>query len=531
MTACSSCESDDKGSNAATRKPEFVELQGHLLHGVLHSNGFGHLLCVNGVEKDSELTGNEIMDFWDRICTGLQARKISVSDVSRKRNMDLRLVHGIAFGEPWFGRWGYKFGRGSFGVTQTMYQKAIEGIQSIPLSLLFQYFSYPAHEIQLIFDKYQTLSGNSLATLGHLFRFMQELKARLQPETSIAADNSRAVVETACRWSSKRIEMAIRVIVEALRKAEFRWMSRQEVRDAARSYIGDTGLLDFVLKSLGNHVVGNYIVRRSVNPVTKVLEYCLEDISNVYSSQGTFSLSDPTLKFRSQITKNQLTNDMLYLYKYIFKEPSRTLDTGLFSAIQIASRIVLDSKHLVKDYIRLSPKIESSGEENLKLLCTICLRDKDVIHDVTKTVTPPYNLIVVPPHVTFRELMTLVEKSFKETYWGLRSFVAETILDVLVNETDLVVELVETGSSLVISGRLEDKDIDIEGIYECKKESFVLECACGAKEDDGERMISCDICEVRQHNRCARVSTTEDVPHIFLCGRCEQDIALFPSLP
>ena len=82
--------------------------------------------------------------------------------------------------------------------------------------------------------------------------------------------------------------MATRVIVEALKRTKFRWVSRQEVRDAARAYIGDTGLLDFVLKSLGNHVVGNYLVRRSLNPVTKVLEYCLEDISNVhpYDNEG-----------------------------------------------------------------------------------------------------------------------------------------------------------------------------------------------------------------------------------------------------
>jgi hypothetical protein len=40
---------------------------------------------------------------------------------------------------------------------------------------------------------------------------------------------------------------------------------------AARAYIDDTGLLDLELKSLGNHVVGNYLVRRCLNPVTKLV--------------------------------------------------------------------------------------------------------------------------------------------------------------------------------------------------------------------------------------------------------------------
>lgn len=51
-----------------------VESQGHVMHGVFHSNGFGHLLCVNGVEKGSDLAGYQILEFWDRLCTGLGAR-------------------------------------------------------------------------------------------------------------------------------------------------------------------------------------------------------------------------------------------------------------------------------------------------------------------------------------------------------------------------------------------------------------------------------------------------------------------------
>ncbi|WJX16233.1 hypothetical protein P8452_06290 [Trifolium repens] len=47
--------------------------------------------------------------------------KAPVEDASRKRSMDLRLLHGVAYGHSWFGRWGYKFYRGSFGVTEENY--------------------------------------------------------------------------------------------------------------------------------------------------------------------------------------------------------------------------------------------------------------------------------------------------------------------------------------------------------------------------------------------------------------------------
>lgn len=56
---------------------DVLELQTHHLHGLIHCNGFGHLLCINGIEGGSKyLCGKEIMDLWDRICTNLHARYI-----------------------------------------------------------------------------------------------------------------------------------------------------------------------------------------------------------------------------------------------------------------------------------------------------------------------------------------------------------------------------------------------------------------------------------------------------------------------
>lgn len=49
------------------------DLQTHILHGLIHCNGFGHLLSINGIEGGSGyLCGREIMDLWDRICTNLR---------------------------------------------------------------------------------------------------------------------------------------------------------------------------------------------------------------------------------------------------------------------------------------------------------------------------------------------------------------------------------------------------------------------------------------------------------------------------
>ncbi len=75
VAAFLNCEGNSKnGAGRANVKSNLVELQDHIMHGVIHSNGFGHLLCVNGVEMGSDLAGHQIMEFWDRLCTGLRAR-------------------------------------------------------------------------------------------------------------------------------------------------------------------------------------------------------------------------------------------------------------------------------------------------------------------------------------------------------------------------------------------------------------------------------------------------------------------------
>ena len=459
-----------------------------------------------------------------------------MNDISQKRGMELRLVNGIAYSEPWFSRWGYKFGRGCFGVTQSMYQKAIEAIRSMPLYLLIHHIGNFNHDIPLIFSRYQTLSDQSLVTLGDLFRYMLELRSCLPRDTCIGNSyNTNALVETNCRWSPKRIEMATRVIVEALKRTEFRWISRQEVRDAARAYIGDTGLLDFVLKSLGNHIVGNYLVRRSLNPVTKVLEYCLEDISNVYPChEGIVMSSNKVKDNKYKITRAQLMKDMLYLYKYILIEPKPMMGSEFLSAIPLASRIILDTKYLIKDYSGEVPnfKVELGSEGKLNLYCTILLRSNSGLDEYLSKAMPPYECITLKSNATINELKLEVERNFREIYWGLRSFMVESIGNLNANGTQMVFGLLEVGGKLVLEGWLGDVGINMIGqICESDPNNGIVECTCGTKEDDGERLISCDICEIWQHTRCVRIPNDEEIPHIFLCKRCEQEIVMFPSLP
>jgi len=56
-------------------KRESLTLSSHLMHGLIHCNGFGHLLCINtDLDDPNHLSGDQIMDFWDRLCSTLHTR-------------------------------------------------------------------------------------------------------------------------------------------------------------------------------------------------------------------------------------------------------------------------------------------------------------------------------------------------------------------------------------------------------------------------------------------------------------------------
>ncbi|KAL6656111.1 hypothetical protein ACP70R_006937 [Stipagrostis hirtigluma subsp. patula] len=519
--------------------------RGHLLHGVVHLNGFGHLVGLHGFEGGSDfVSGHQIMDLWDRICSALHVRKVSLVDTARKAHMELRLLHGVAYGDAWFGRWGYRFGRPSYGVSLASYQQSLHALQSIPLCVLVPHLSCFGQELPMVVTKYQAISGHKVLNLGDLLRFMLELRTRL-PATSVTAMDYRGIMsEASCRWSAKRVDMAARAVVDALRRSEppARWVTRQEVRDAARAYIGDTGLLDFVLKSLGNHIVGNYVVRRAMNPVTKVLEYCLEDVSSVLPAVGGVPAHGGKMRVRFQLTRAQLMRDLTHLYRHLLKEPSPALTTGAFAAIPVAARMVLDTKHFVKDYHEAFAPINNGGgvgHVHINLCCTLLVRDGN------PELVAPYETVTVPAHATVGELKWEVQRVFREMYLCMRSFMAESVVGVGVgHDASPVLGLVDVGSAVVIEGRVGDHQQqqqladggvragnEVAAVSEGGVDGErVVDCVCGADDDDGERMACCDICEAWQHTRCAGIKDTEDVPHVFLCSRCDNDVLSLPTL-
>lgn len=220
-----------------------------------------------------------------------------------------------------------------------------------------------------------------------------------------------------------------------------------------------------------------------------------------------------------------MAKDISNVYKYILGDQKALQAKGILPTLTMASEIILDSKFLVKEYTtepQVKTKLETEGKQHI--LCTIRVKRQEA------TTTLPYECIGLKNNGTIDELKKEVERNFKEMYWGLSRFVVERIVDLEAKGRDLVFELMEVGGKLVFEGSGEDEGRVLinnnDGI-----EKRIMECVCGAVEDDGERMVACDICEIWQHTRCVQIPNEQQVPQIFICNRCDQEIALLHSLP
>ena len=57
-------------------------------------------------------------------------------------------------------------------------------------------------------------------------------------------------------------------------------------------------------------------------------------------------------------------------------------------------------------------------------------------------------------------------------------------------------------------------------LYAGGEEDWLVGCKCGCRDDDGERMIACDLCGLWMHLRCQGIPDSAPTPDSFSCQRC-----------
>ena len=176
----------------------------HRLHGILHSNGFGHLLRINGREGGSQShTGQQLVVLWDNLCQGLRARRVTVEDVSSKVGMELRVLYTAAYGHTWYGSYGYVFGRGPYNTSESKWHAAANFIAAASLAHLMHDFDGIEGGVPAVVRRYRLPIGNAarVTDLGTLLYRLLWLQAHPEEALQFFDTKSVASAEAAVKKS------------------------------------------------------------------------------------------------------------------------------------------------------------------------------------------------------------------------------------------------------------------------------------------------------------------------------------------
>lgn len=190
-------------------------------------------------------------------------------------------------------------------------------------------------------------------------------------------------------------------------------------------------------------------------------------------------------------------------------EETRTL------AMSSAQKL-LDCKQFVKVY---NPEmLPMSDLHKIRISCQVELVDEA---EDSAAKTPP-ELIVLPMNATVSDLKIEAANAFQDVYLMFRRFQVDELLGYSgVDDSTLVKLLLGSKEAVCVRGRCIGKNGLTKFRMERGLERWTVDCSCGAKDDDGERMLACDICGVWRHTRCSHIRDTDPVPARFVCPRCQ----------
>eukprot|EP01018_Ginkgo_biloba_P023000 Gb_40045 [translate_table: standard] len=519
---CKSCDFEVTKDNELEDGANFVvEDPTHLLHGVIHANGFGHLLRVNGREGGSKfLSGCEIMDLWDRICIMLKVRKISVMDVSKKYGLDYRLLHALQKGHPWYGNWGYKFGTGSFALTYESYKTAVEILSNVPLtSVLSDVGKYDRH-LNRVVSFYCSLSKKPIVTVQDLVCYIMELLHKFHGQTKLGKHSgggpfsvdkaSINAVTAESKWTSEEVEEATSAILKVLQVADkSRWVTLRDLRGAT-CHGRDPELLDSAMRGLEGKIVGKHTVQCRCMSAMRTLEYRLKDMDSMALESDNESMIDSKWPM-----KEHLLEDLKYIYNaLLYPMPTSGFQySRLSKQCTDASRKLLDCKQFIKDYEANHPFVSISSS-SIRVFAVA-----EILEELKTLEKPPCELLILPQNATVADLKFEAARAFRDVYICFHNFQVENIPQLQdVKDSMQLMMVIGAESMVIVQGQCYG-DISM---FRTERGTLLwtVDCSCGTREDDGEQMVACDNCEVWQHTRCVGISDTEDVPLEFICKRC-----------
>ncbi|GJR75687.1 PHD finger protein-like protein [Tanacetum coccineum] len=136
---------------------------------------------------------------------------------------------------------------------------------------------------------------------------------------------------------------------------------------------------------------------------------------------------------------------------------------------------------------------------------------------------PPGEVVMVTPWMAIGQLREKTHSALRDTYCLMDRFVVSQIGGLKgMQDNVLLSYAVLAGEQVWVRGF--GLDLDTVLRYE-GGDGYVMEskvdCLCGACDDDVERMVACDECNVWRHTKCSGIEDDELAPAYFVCSDCD----------
>lgn len=245
-------------------------------------------------------------------------------------------------------------------------------------------------------------------------------------------------------------------------------MLQQELKDKASEWIEEPPMIDSVVNSIDNPTITNQSIFLPRNPSTKRVEFTTQDF--VQDKNNTMEWN--------------AAKDALYLYRSVlsgYTDPH---------PVSLAIRYLMDSKNFVKEWhFEEHDDFEEHDMHPLMALSCQFLPSFDELETELTRPLSPYVVVNVPRSSTIGELKIVVQSAFSDAYCVMDNLVVSQIGGLKrIEETKVVSHSIESSDPVWVRGFWLDLGTLLR--YEDGARKLTVDCCCGTKYDDGERLAA-----------------------------------------
>lgn len=207
--------------------------------------------------------------------------------------MDVKLLHILAFGKSWYGKWGYEF-------TGKKHETAFNKLRSHSLAQIEIDLGRmkSRRKLRQVVDKYRKVCNIPMDTIGDLLNFMLafEARGRMDKDLLVTSLAKNFKARKNFGFNERKIENVLTIILDLLMKIKVKndgrgVVSMQELRDETKRYLESRNirnkgkkdseyseLIHVVLKAIRFLKIEDHMISLSTSSSTKRMEFKIYEV-------------------------------------------------------------------------------------------------------------------------------------------------------------------------------------------------------------------------------------------------------------